>query len=88
MAKGSNWVAGVEGQTARRVQNLVGTEMDGVFSDVPARYEAMSLRQAYDHVLERRTIADPRKDRVLHGDVRVRWQAHAIHVDGSLRSPS
>ena len=40
--------------------------------DVPLRYEAMSLRQAYDHVLERRTIADPRKDGVLEGDVRVR----------------
>eukprot|EP00435_Cladocopium_sp_Y103_P042789 s1266_g11.t3 len=26
------------------------------------KYEAMSLRQAYDHVLERRTIADPRKE--------------------------
>eukprot|EP00435_Cladocopium_sp_Y103_P042850 s1266_g11.t4 len=49
--------AAVESQTARRVQKPVvptpvGREM----------YEAMSLRQAYDHVLERRTIADPRKE--------------------------
>jgi hypothetical protein len=60
-----------------------------VFSDVPARYEAMSLRQAYDHVLERRTIADPRKDRVLEEDVckitspcyACLWKVSALHQD-------